>query len=134
MLVARKNPNRYSAACNPGTSIADIVGIAGAPVSGRYFVDTTDPSTLLEMPGIGVCIDKVGSTTAVIQFQGEVKGIFTGLTPGKVYWVSSGGGITSTPPIPTVLKPRIYLQAIGVALASDVLMLQPDPKMSVRVL
>jgi hypothetical protein len=103
-------------------------------VGDRYSVDTADISGLSGMPAIGICIDKASPTLAMVQLRGEVKGVFTGLTPGKVYFVATSGGITATPPAPTMGSPRIYHQAVGVALSSDVLMLEPDPKMTIRVL
>lgn len=135
-LIARPltTPARVPANCLITDSVNDLVGISGPTVMGVYQVEKANVGALAEMPAIGVIIDKPTATTCIVQLFGEVKGIYTSLVPGAVYFVGTNSKPSAVPPTPTLMKPRVYLQPIGVALDTNVLMLQPGPAMSIRVL
>jgi hypothetical protein len=135
-LVARprQSRERIVADCLSTDSVGDVVGISGPPLLGVYQVTKTEVGALIDMPGIGVVVAKPTSTTCIVQLQGEITGIYSGLTPGQVYFVGTASTPVPIPPNPTIIRPRIYHQKLGVAWSSDVLYLQPSNEMSVRVL
>ena len=68
--------------------------------NGSNSVDRAKADSISTMPALGFVLSKPTSTTAVIQYYGEIGG-FIGLTPGVTYYVSDSviGGITSTVPV-----------------------------------
>jgi len=116
MIVARPRSDGAiaTAVCTAAEVVGDLVYISGAKVGADYSVRTADNTLTAKMPAIGVIVAKISSTRALIQLQGETT-LFTGLTPGTVYWVGDTGQPTSTPPSPTGPGARKYWQSIGVA-------------------
>ena len=115
-----------SANCLAGDAVGNAVKVTGPPVGGLYqvsTVDVTDPSALLTA---AVITSKDTPTTCTIQLTGIVSGVYVGLTVGRTYFVSLAGVPVLTPP--TAAPGGIaYVQPLGIALAADVLMLQPQP-------
>lgn len=120
-----------TAVCGALDTVGDLVYISGPKVGGDYSVSRADPSDPLKFPAVGVITAKLSATRAVIQFGGEIRGIYTGLTPGKVYWVDPAGLPTDIPPSPS-LGGTMRLQSIGVAMDSDVLRFEPLKVATVR--
>jgi len=131
-LVARPlaTRNREVADCLAGDAVGNAVAVTGPPVAGVKQVATVDVGA--GTSALGVIVDKPTATRCVVQTSGEVGG-YSGLTPGQVYWVASTGA-PGAPPAPSVGKPVVYLQALGVAVSADTLYLRPDTSMVVRVL
>jgi hypothetical protein len=129
MVIARplKDSNFATAICLAGDSIGDLVYVTGNIVTGDYQVSKADPNNN-KMPAIAVIIYKITATKAVIQFEGSVKNVYTGLTPGKTYFVDSNSQPTLIPPSPALLG-KTYIQPIGVAVDSNVLKLNPSKQM-----
>jgi len=67
---------------------------------------------------IGVIIEKLTLTTAVVKTLGEVDG-FSGLTKGLEVFLSTGGSFTSTPPATG------YVQIMGFATSATKVYLEP---------
>lgn len=111
--------------------VGDAVYIRGQ-MNGTYKVARADVTLGVKMPAIGIILQKWGFTDCLVQMWGEVKGIYTGLSPGRVYFVNALGKPDLVPPSPS-LGGRAYLQSIGVALDVAVLLINPSDALSVRV-
>jgi hypothetical protein len=137
MIVTRPagsagSASRATASCDSGDAVGDLVYVSGNFSSGDYQVRKADVTQYVKMPVIAVIIAKLTSTRAVIQFEGEIKNQYTGLTPGRTYFVGANGRPSSTPPTPGPGQ-RAYVQPIGVAVDQTVLRLTPIPDMKVRI-
>jgi hypothetical protein len=108
--------------CQPANVVGDLVRVYGPRVSALYRVDKADPTALATMPVWGVLMSKESPTVCLVQGSGIVEDIWTGLTPGKVYFVGLDGRPTDVPPIGT----GVLVQRIGVALDVNALRLQPE--------
>lgn len=112
--------------------VGDAVYIRGQ-ANGYYKVARADVSLGSKMPAIGVIIQKWDFTSCLIQLWGEVRNIYTGLSPGRTYFIDDVGRPTLDPPDPTLLGGRAYLQVLGVALDVGVLLVKPAENLLVRV-
>ena len=112
--------------------VGDAVYIRGA-ANGYYKVARVDVSLVTKMPAVGVIIRKWGFTNALVQFFGELKGVYSGLTPGKRYFIDSSGRPALIPPDPASIGGRAYTQIIGVALDIEVLFVKPAENFIVLV-
>lgn len=120
-----------TASCTAGEAVGDLVYISGAKIGADYQIRKADVTDFTKMPAVAVIIQKISSTRAVIQFQGEVS-LYSGLTPGRIYWVSDSGVPTTTPPSVTSGQ-RKYLQSVGVAVDSGRIKLQFEKDLKTRV-
>lgn len=112
--------------------VGDAVYIRGQ-ANGYYKVARVDISVGSKMPAIGIVIQKWGFTDALVQLWGEVRGIYSGLSPGRTYFIDDDGRPTLNPPDPATLGGRAYLQVLGVALDVGVLLVKPAENLLVRV-
>lgn len=120
-----------TAACTASESVGDLVYISGVKVGADYTVRKADITDFSKMPAVAVITYKISATRAVIQFRGEIT-LFSGLTPGRVYWVSDTGVPVVNPPTVTSGQ-RKYWQAIGVATDSDRIRLEFEKNLKTRV-
>lgn len=120
-----------TAGCTAGEAVGDLVYISGPKSGADYTVRRADITDFTKMPAVAVIVYKISATRAVIQFQGET-GLYSGLTPGHVYWVSDAGVPTSTPPSVTSGQ-RKYWQSIGVAVDSARIKLEFEKDLKTRV-
>ena len=109
--------------CLATDALGDFVYITGAKVGGKIQVTKADITNVSKMPAFGVIINKPTSTTCDVQWSGEVSGIFSGLTPGRVHFLDGGGAPVATLPTP---GSDYYLQKLGLATSTDSLALQND--------
>lgn len=128
MIVARPTFNNdnsvfVSAICAPTDSVGDIVYISGNVVGNDYQITKVDPTLGAKMPGVGVITAKITSTRAVIQFEGFVKNVYTGLLAGKTYFVGTNSKPTNVCPTPGI-GGAMYVQPIGVAVDANILELR----------
>jgi len=79
----------FQAVCLSGDAIGDVVYISGNQVGPYFQVAKVDITTLNKMPAVGVIIQKLTSTTAVVMSIGEVAGLYTGLTPNSTLFVDT---------------------------------------------
>lgn len=117
---------RADAECLTGDAVGGLVYVRADISAGRYVVETADPTDFSKMPAVAMIIAKTSSTLCEIQFSGEVAGVYSGLTPGDVLYVGEDGNLATAPPAPTSSVKKYY-QVAGVALASNVVGLSPDP-------
>jgi len=131
-LFSGTHTSRMTALCASTEAVGDIVKVTGDRVGLDYQVSKVDLATPGATPGVGVIVAKIGTTRCVVQIEGEIKGVYAGLTPGRTYFAGLDSRPSHTPPTPAV-GGRAYLQTIGVALAADTLYLRPESDMKVRV-
>jgi len=105
--------------CPVEVVVGDLVYVAGSRV-----VDRVDITSFAKMPCIGCVSSKTSSTKCIVKMSGFIEGVYSGLTPQKMYFVGSDGRPAHPPPIPS-LSP-IFIQPIGVALDSTSLVLSPS--------
>jgi hypothetical protein len=80
--------------CSTGIAVRDAVYLSGSDT-----IDLAQADVVSERPVIGFVLSKPTSTSAIVQYTGEIVG-FSGLTPGATYWLSeTPGQITTTAPI-----------------------------------
>jgi hypothetical protein len=109
--------------CLATDAVGDAVYVTGTKVASRTQVTKVNITSSSSMPAIGVILSKSTATECDVQWVGEVAGVYAGLTPGKPYFVDVDATPTSTPPTPGADH---YVQKLGVATATDVLLLMPD--------
>ena len=110
--------------------VGDAVYIRAA-ANGFYKVAKADPLVLTKMRVFGVIIQKWNFTSALVQLGGEVRGIYSGLSPRRTYWV----GPSSRPVLFSDLPPpapgeQYFSQVLGMALDVGVLLLSPADNMT----
>jgi len=129
MIVASplKNSNFATAICGSSDIVGDLLHINGDIAGADYQTEKADPINN-KMPAIAVIIYKITTTKCVIQFEGNVNGVYTGLTAGKTYYVDSTGRPALTPPS-APMSGKAYVQPIGVAVDANVLKLGPSKQM-----
>jgi len=127
-VVARAQPNRAVASCQASDGVGQLVYVSGPAVGGKLQVSLADPSDFNKLPAVGMIIHKATptDTECVIQFRGQVAGVYGGLIPGEMLFLDDSGGLTDEPPDPTVPKPFKFVQNVGTALSSDIIGLDPD--------
>jgi hypothetical protein len=110
----------FSAVCPSSLIVGDVVYISGDKTGGFYQVDKVDITSFLKMPAAGIVVQKLTSTSAVIMCSGEVTGTFTGLIPGKTYFINTSSQISTVAPGAPIVGVR-FVQSVGYALSSDTL-------------
>ena len=133
MIVARPLVTTVfgTATCPASAAVGDLVYISGPKVGADYTVSKVDPSDFTKFPAVAIVTVKLSATRAVIQFSGEVKGIYS-LTPGRVYWAGALGQPVLTPPVPG-MGGTMRWQSLGVAVDSDTLRFEPNKNAVTRV-
>ena len=119
--------------CQASDAVGDCVYITGAKVGELYQVTKADPlDGATKMPAIGILVEKLDSVTCKVQVTGTLEGVVSGLTPGKVVFVSSSGvvGHTLATPGPGSYA---YIQSMGVALDTGAILVIPDFSIIKRV-
>lgn len=122
--VASVVPTVIEANCLAGDAPGDCVRMTGPEVAGKAQVTRVSIDAYATVPAWGVILSKSASTDCLVQWLGPLRGVYTGLTAGRVYFVGVDGRPTLTPPVPTTVD--LYLQRVGVALSTDALLLTPD--------
>jgi hypothetical protein len=113
----------FLAFCFSTDAVGDAVYIMGDRVGERYQVTKVDIDNITHVPAIGVIIFKTSSTECVVQTQGILQGVYTGLTPQKPLFIGTDSRLTEivTPHKPT--PGRRALQIMGQGIASTELLL-----------
>jgi hypothetical protein len=111
--------SEFIADCPSTIGVGNMVRIVGD--SSVDLADATDSST---MPVIGVVTEKPSATQAKVQVAGIVAGVFSSLTPGSVYYLATGGGIAPSPPGG---PGKVFVQAVGTAISTTELVINPSP-------
>jgi len=131
-VTSRVKSDHVLAECLPSDGVGSMVYKTGTQVGGRYQVASCDPSSVDKMPAFGMLIEKLDSTTGIIQRRGIVQSVYSGLTPGERLFVDDGGGISNVPPEPSIGSPHVFMQSIGIALSGTEIDLDPNFSMARR--
>ena len=110
----------FTATCVATNVVGDIVRITG---SGKT-VDKVDCTDEAKMLAVGVIISKSSSTTCLVQTNDLAASVYTGLNPGKMYFVGSNGRPTTTRPTPTI-GGTVLVQPIGFAIDTNLFLVLP---------
>lgn len=108
--------------CLASASVGDLVMESETLVNR---VDVATDNTDIR-PIFAVIIEKTSATECVILLLGQMSG-FSGLTKGRKVFLSTSGGITSTPPTTG------YLQSLGVAKEDSIVDFRPNMQRVRRV-
>lgn len=111
----------FDGTCVSTNVVGDIVRITGAGKT----VDKVDCSDESKMLAIGIIISKSSSTSCVVQTNDLVTSVYTGLTPGKLYFVGTDGRPTLTRPSPPI-GGSILVQPIGYAIDTNLFLVTPS--------
>lgn len=122
-LSAVQHPKSFAAVCSASEAQGDWVHITGPSVGGMFSVGKVDISDVATMPAVGVITQKTSTTQCLVQWSGEVVGVYTGLSYNSLYFVGVDSLAVTPPPTPTTAP--LYWQVVGVALDSDVLLVSP---------
>lgn len=135
MFVTRllSDRTKTTAICTAEDMVGDLVYVSAGISGSEYQVAKADVSHPEKMPVIAVIIAKLSETRCVIQLQGEVRNVYTGLVPGKIYFVGADGRPTTTPPAPMGAGLKAYIQTAGVAVGESVLLFNPVNEIKIRI-
>ena len=125
-VVPHKRGNLAIGNCLASDEVGDCVRVTGDQVGGRVQVTSMDPTNPTEDQAIGIIIDKINATTCMVIFQGTMRDVYTGLVPGKRYWVGSDAKLTDVLPSPAPAGGVYHLQLMGVAMDDEELLLNPQ--------
>ena len=113
--------------CLVDDDVGNCVYIRGDRAGEKWRVETADPTDDTKMPAAGVLISKHDSTSGVMQLFG-VCNLFTDMTPGQPVLVGTDGDLVDEVPVISV-GDLFWAQQIGIAVASDVLLLSGSQRM-----
>lgn len=111
----------FTGTCLSTDSVGDLVYVTGASKA----VTKADPTDNAKMPIIGCIISKSTATDCVVQTNDLVSSTYTGLTPGKMYFVGTDGRPTSIRPTPSIGN-TLLVQPIGFAIDSNLMLITPS--------
>jgi hypothetical protein len=118
VVVGGSGSSTWTAASPGSEVVGDFVYISAANTIAKC--DITD---INKLPVAGVITEKAGGT-ATIQTVGSVS-LFTGLTPGKLYFLGINGVLSATLPTGTQGQ-ALWRQTVGTALNATTIILIPD--------
>jgi hypothetical protein len=102
--------------------VGDVVRITADAVGGVFQVSKLDITSVPIELGVGVIVAKATTTRCSVQIGGQVAGLYTGMTPGKMLFVGIDSRLThSVPTRPAIGVKSNYHAAM--ALSSDTLLL-----------
>jgi hypothetical protein len=101
-------------------ALGDVVAMQGLTA-----VIPADATVFGQNPAVGVCVDKPSAAVALVQFGGEV-GTFSGLVPGRRYFLAKTPGIVTDDVTGYLLGDAV--QFLGVSKTDTVLTFEPGPR------
>lgn len=131
-LIARFGYDRntvQTCLCSPAEQIGDFVCIIGFN-AGKHDVRKANPFDYNFMPAVGVIINKLTDTTCLVQWLGETPSIFTGLSPGEIYFLGADGRISEYPPRP--VDRNVFVQIVGIATSPTKIYVRPESGLVLR--
>jgi hypothetical protein len=116
--------------CLVANAVGDMVRVYADEVAGVYQVRELDIlSNDWHLP-VGMITRKLTSTRCAVQVGGEVKGIYTGLTPGKQLFINSASRLQHTVPThPAVGVTWAHPAALALSSGTVLLRIQVPVKM-----
>lgn len=129
--VSGATQQAIAAYCLATDVVGDVVYIVGPKIGNRYQVSRVDIDNPVKWLGIGIVIYKSGTTICVVQTNGLVQNVYTGLTPNANLFVDTNGRLREGPPG----RPgsgRRTVQPMGRVLASADLLLSVESPIILR--
>lgn len=111
----------FEARCQSTDAVGDLVRV-WSPYPDVAKTSITSYGTL---PAVGCIVAKPSTVSCVVQVSGLVSGVYSGLTPGKIYFVGSDSRPTATAPVPGSTE-ILFHQSIGVAIMPDLFFILPS--------
>ncbi len=133
LLVANPTTQDLLASCDPSDSVAAWVYVSGPSSGDIYQVRTADPTDAVKSKAVGVITAKLSTTTCLVRTSG-VAAVFSGLTPGRSYYVGADGLSNLVAPSPDISNPTVWVQAVGRALDATHMTVDPSHDLVVRAL
>ena len=124
-------PYLQEVACLSTDSVNDLVCMRGLPSLEKWRVQKADPSDYSKMPVVGVLLLKTTPTVGIIQVNGPLLGVFSGLQYDRPCFVGSSG-IVQTPPSPGGAGQVMFVQEIAFATDVDAVFLTGNISMTQR--
>jgi len=121
-----------SARCTVAESVGDFVYILDEPLNGLDQVRKADPADYNKLPAVGVIISKQSSDFCRVQWDGETPPIFSGLSPGEIYFLGADSSIAERPPKPSAPGEEFFVQTVAVATAEDKVYIQTENNLTKR--
>lgn len=119
-------------ACLSADSVGSLMCIRDEQTAtGRWRVQTAEPTDVSLMPAIGVLTSKLTPTTGIMRILGTVEGVFSGLDVKKPYFVGDGGTLVNPAPVPSTPS-GVLVQKFGFPVSNDVLSLIGETWMVLR--
>jgi hypothetical protein len=113
----------FNAICLSTDEVGDVCYISGDRIGSYHQVTKVDITTTTKMPAIGIIIQKLTATTCLVMTSGELVGLYTGLTPGKMLFVGDDSRLTESAPGGPAIGIK-QVQAVAYALASDTILVE----------
>lgn len=128
VTVRRREGTSYAEAeCAALDEVGDVVYISGDEVGGLLQVAKINIDVSPAQHSIGVIVLKMTSTRCFVQLGGELRGVYSGLTPGRRLFVDECSRLSHVVPNSPSVGVRL-LQAMGTALTSNAVLLEiQDP-------
>lgn len=115
----------FTGVCVSGDAVGDLMYVSGPSKA----VAKADVTNFTKLPAVGCIISKSGPTSCVIQTAGLVSGVYTGLTPGKIYVIGSNSRPSAALPVPAP-STNLFLQPVGIAVDTNMLLMTPSPTLT----
>ncbi len=123
--IPRSEKIQGRAICVATDPIGACVSVSSDKIGNKYVVSLTDVFVDMADQSVGVIIRKDSPTDCVVQFMGPVIGVYTGLVPGRRYYVGVGSLLAAMAPVPA-FSGVAYVQVMGVATGANELLLNPQ--------
>lgn len=124
-------PYFQEVACLSSDSVGDLMCIRGLPSLAKWRVQKADPFDSAKMPMVGVLMSKSTPTVGVLQVNGPLVGMFTGLDYTKPCFVGASG-LEQAMPQPVAQGQIVSVQNIGFVTAEDGVFLTGNTQMIKR--
>jgi hypothetical protein len=115
----------FDGTCVAADAVGDLVYISGSSKA----VAKADITNSAKVPCVGCIISKPSATTCKVQTSGLVSGVYSGLTPGKIYVVGTNSRPTLTLPTPGSGS-SLFLQGVGIAIDTNMLLISPASQLT----
>ena len=125
-------PYLQEVACLSGDSVNDFVCMRGVPSLEKWRVQKADPSDRSKMPAVGILLSKSMPTVGIIQVNGPLLGVFSGLQYTLPCFVGSSG-IVQVPPTPGGAGQVAFVQEIAFVTDVDAVFLTGNISMTQRI-
>jgi hypothetical protein len=110
--------------------VGKAVYSSGPKIGDLYQVRLADPTDETKMPVVGFVVRKPSATECIVQWSGELKDVFTGLTIGR-YNAHEDGDIDKLAPVAGG-SGYAWVQAVGFAMTEDIFYVDPSMDIIIR--